>query len=425
MSSGALLDRGRPHLGIGVSVDAVRGVLVVKGKVIKATIIPIIADESLTVVLDRLWHELKPTWSRRPLVSAAIGPAATQVRRLSGLPRISDGRAVSALVRESAGRFFLKNGIPLLTSRARADSPGVAWVAAFDEPVVRSVVTFCATRGLRFRLALPALVSIGYALESVPGSVECRDGDVIARAAYDHNTLIESARGRSDEEHCPREVSPQYDVSSPLAELGPGATNFVDAYGATQVGTLEPLAITAGDVRLWASKGVPRWRVTLASVAFALALVLSFLAPVARAWREEVRARHQLAQAAPKYRGALWTERELDKTTAALEDIEQFERQRRSLTLLLADLTHALSESSSLMSLRVDAEGGDLVALAPRGALLLSELADAQEITAPKITGPLTSETRGTTRLERATIQFRWRGRVRAPRVVQPPRGLK
>jgi hypothetical protein len=45
----------------------------------------------------------------RPRAVAAIGPSLVQVKKLSGLPLLQDSAALSAVIREGAGRFFLKN----------------------------------------------------------------------------------------------------------------------------------------------------------------------------------------------------------------------------------------------------------------------------------------------------------------------------
>jgi hypothetical protein len=100
-------------------------------------------------------------------------------------------------------------------------------------------------------------------------------------------------------------------------------------------------------------------------------------------------------------------ERELRRTTATLGEVAAFDGGRRSATLLLADLTRALPDSSAIAAIRVDTAGGTLVALTPRAATVLSGIERVPGIVAPEIPGPVTREAVRGRELERLTVRFR------------------
>jgi hypothetical protein len=79
------------------------------------------------------------------------------------------------------------------------------------------------------------------------------------------------------------------------------------------------------------------------------------------------------------------------------------------VTDFLAELTNALPESVWLQSVRVDRQGGTVIALAPRAASALAGLGELRSITSPVIVGGVSGEQLGADRIERVTIRFRWR----------------
>jgi hypothetical protein len=350
----------------------------------------------------------------RPAVAAAIGPAAAQTRRLSQLPPTSDARMLSALVRESAGRFFLKNGIPLVTTHARAVGVGEAWVAAFEEPVVTAVELACRRRKVRLTAVFPAVVVIAHALDGA--SIQWRDGDVLAEAAYDDDGQLSTTRrlplaalggAASDGAHAP--PVPE------LARLGEDAWRFADAFGAALAPMSEPIAyrVGAGSARA----AVPRRRLVVAALACALAIATALLTPGVVATRTASRAARRLTELSEERRAAAATDRALLETTSALSAIAALDRDRRSITLFLASMTRALPATTTLTSLRVDSVGGELVAHAPRGAAVVTQLEALPEIAGSALVGPVTPDVTETRRLERVTVRFQWRSRpAGAPR---------
>ena len=87
-----------------------------------------------------------------------------QLKRLPRLPSLSDSRALTSLVRENVSRFFVHNGLPLMTSALRVDAPGDAWGAAVERPLLDAVARACAIAKMRVTRIVPAATVLGYAL---------------------------------------------------------------------------------------------------------------------------------------------------------------------------------------------------------------------------------------------------------------------
>src|SRR6185437_6791401 len=170
--------RGTVSLGLGVATDHVSVVYAQGTAILWAETRPRMPDEplaeTLRAVLDTVpaarphgalhrQRGLPPrrwtAWHRDPL-TVALGPAAVQVKRLTGLPPLDDPGALTALVRENVQRFFLRNGVPLVTSSVRVASPGVAWAAAFEAPAVEELARACAAAGLGRIRIVPTVVAL-------------------------------------------------------------------------------------------------------------------------------------------------------------------------------------------------------------------------------------------------------------------------
>jgi hypothetical protein len=339
-----------------------------------------------------------PRWPR-PRVVASIGPAASQVRRLTGLPPIGDPAQLARLVRESAGRFFLRNGIALETTAVRPVEPGIAWAAALEQTEVTAVEVACRMAAFPLRAIVPAVVALGAAIAD--GELAWHDGRVRAELAVRASELVSARRVPAPGE------APDSSAASAIAALAPLGEErwrFADAYGATRVRAAEPLALRSS---AQTAATTSRRRIILAAVAAGTAAVVAIVAPVLTTWAMRVRATHQLALVAPSLRGALTTEHDLDRLTSALHEVARFERERRPPTTILAHLTHALPPGASLVAIRADSAEGTLVLLAPRAAAAMAALDTVPDLVAPETIGPITKEVVGTRELERATVRFR------------------
>jgi hypothetical protein len=291
----------------------------------------------------------------RPRLTVALAPAFAQTKLLAGVPPLSDVRALERAVSEHAARFFLKNGIPLVTTSVRRDAEGRVWGAALQKPVVDRIVTAC--RASRVRLA---------------GIVPAAD---VSRGATDA-----------------------------LTPLGAEAAQFGAAYGAAVLS--DALTWRAGAS---APEDAPRWRLMLIAGGAALALIAAALAP-ALAWRvSEHRAVVHLARMARQSQSARRLAHDVELVTEALNEVGAFDSGRRPVTLLMASLAGGLPDGAALLALHVDSSGGSIVALAPRGGALLTRLERVSGVAAPEIIGPVTRETPGGREVERVTVRFRWR----------------
>jgi len=389
----SLLSRSR--LGIEINSTDVRGVFVKHGHITKTAMVCLAGVESLEAALIQVLETLRGSSVRKPAVYVAIGPAASQLRRLTNLPAIASARPLRELVHSNAGRFFLRNGVPLLTSSVRREESGHGWAAAVEEPPVRAAADACRRAGLRLALVAPSIVAMRRTVDDE--WLTAIDGDVVMRAHVGSNGAIRELR---------RFMAPP--VAEPQS-LGSAATDFAVPFGATTIDRDEPLVLHERDLRMWRDVSVPGWRMAVAAAALCVAMMLSLTLPALYAQRIAAETARRLEAINRQYREAHWMETELARTTASLSEIDAFQATRRSTIAFMADLTTVLPEDAWLQNLRLDKDGGTLVALAPRAAVTATALASLKSISAPTIVGAVSSEQVGPDRIERVTMRFRWK----------------
>lgn len=391
------------RIGLGVSEDMVRAVAVRDGRVIWGAESSVESQPIDVAVAELLRAAPLRRWSR-PRIVAAVGPARSQLRRISGLPRVTDPKALAQMIGESVGRFFLRNGVPLVTTGVRREGRNDGWSAAIEQPVVASLDSGCRARGLRLSAVVPTMAVLQHALEGE--SLLWRDGEVYARLTLVGNRLsalrrVNTIAGDTDVGggDPPRSVAP-------LNALGTESWRFADAYGAAVTSTTDDLAHRPA--RAPRARPVPAWRLWLAGAAFVLALAAALLVPTLVRRRASARATAELSRLAKQRGAAVAAESDLAHLSAALDEVAAFERDRRSTTRFLGAVAHALPAGAALVTLRTDSTGGLLVALTPRAALLIGKLEDVPNLSTPTIVGPVTREVAGGAEVERVTIRFRW-----------------
>jgi hypothetical protein len=338
---------------------------------------------------------------RKPRVVIALGPAFTQTRHLSRLPALSDARALASIVRTNVSRFFLKNGVPLATSGVQVMREGEGWACAVEQPLLEELVAVCRARRLRLEMLVPALATLPYA--SRERVIRWSEDDIEIEGRYAPSRHLSSLRrspGRGPE--------PQRAGGCSPAATDPGL--WAATLGAARIPRSDPLA-----VRLMSAEPIARWRLVVACTALSVASMLGLGLPIVAQQRAASTAKTQLDGLARERGAAVWTERELALTTTRLAEIAAFARSRRSATLFLAELTGALADDVSLVSLRLDDSGGSLIALAPRAVAVVSQLGDVPDIADPSIVGAVTPDALNGERLERVTLRFRWRRAASAP----------
>jgi hypothetical protein len=344
-------------VGVCVEPDRLRAVGVRGTRVVWGVDATRGGDAPLESTLTAFLGRLPGGRFARPRVTVALGSLYAQTKRLAGLPALGDERVLARTVSEHAARFFLKNGVPLVTTSVRFDGDGRPWGAALQKNVVDAVVRACHGSRVRLRGIVPA-VDVAWP-----------------------------------------------DVSA-LTCLGTDALEFRAAYGA---------AVNTGALT-WrahpvAEHSVSRWRIACAAGAVVVSLGLAVLAPGLAAHAAERRAVAHLAAISSRSRAAQRVARENDLVTRALGEVGAFDRGRRPVTILMADLARALPEGAALLALHVDSGAASIVALAPRAGALLGQLERVPGLAAPEITGPVTRETAGGHELERATVRFHWSAR--------------
>lgn len=391
-------------IGVALGAAEVRVVVLRGGRVAAASEAELgPGDAPAEAIAELLAAAPVPRWPR-PAVTVALGPSRAQVRRVAGLPATVDARVLAGVLREGAGRFFLRNGVPPLTTGVRVESPGTVLAAALDRDAVRAAEEGCRRAGFRLAAVVPAVAVLGAGVAD--SRVLWRDGSVAAEVEMeDGRTLSVRRLGAAATPLGGPEPAPV----AALAPLGERAGRFADAYGAALLRRDEPLALRPGGEGA-PERPVPTWRL---AIPLAMAVVALAFAAVAPAWRatsagDEAAAR--LSALGPRRARAAEARRQLDDVTAALGEASAFSAGSRSPTVLLAGITRALPPGAALVSLTVDTAGGEAVALAPRAAAVLSAMERVPGIEAPAIVGAVTRETAAGRAVERVGVRFSFAG---------------
>jgi hypothetical protein len=402
------------RIGVAIDSQTVRAVEVRAGRIRWAAELARDESEPLAATLAQLFSDVRKRsrWFIRPRVVLALGPTVVQAKRLSGLPTMRDANLLTRMVAESSGRFFLRNGVPLVTGDVWMPADGGVWAAAADEHSVRDLVEACVQARVVLRSIVPSVVVLGSALQD--GAVCWPDGAAGVSVTLAQGELVKlrwmpaaSPRSANGASRTPGEGATDEPVArTPLLRLGKDAWRYAAAYGAAC--TTSPRLDLLPSQRTLHVR-VPRWRMELAMAAAAFALAMALVAPGFRAMRAAHRAERELAALERTGPAAEAPYRELEHMSSALEEVSAFAAERRSYTSLLAQLTRAFPAQSAVVSLRVDSAGGTLVALAPHAADVVRSVEHVPAMVNPQIVGPVTSERDGDYDVERVTVSFLWR----------------
>jgi len=412
---------GQRTLGIAVSADAVRGIVIEASVVTWAHETMISADCSLTEALRAvLVQAIRDGHARRhPVI--AIGPLFAQLRRLRHLPSVRDLDALSAIIQESAARYFRQNGTPIVTTPVHRDEHGDGWAGAFEAPVVHSIVEVCSQLKLRDVMLVPTAMMLGLAAPDC--AFAWRDGDLTLELRYERGLLRDH---RCVPTHlASRDHGDGVVLDASLQAMGERALRFAAAYAAAKTGAVHALGLRP-TARTAAAKRATR-RLLLAACVCAVAVTMRFGAPMLWAAEEERRALEQLAHSAAGGR-AIDAYQVVADSIAVLAELSAFQRSAPSTTLLLASLTHAIEPPTVIVDLKLEVDGGNLTALTPSAATLLAMLGSVSEIRSPTIVGAVTPEVilgasmspssptaaaqagANKQRLQRVAVRFAWSG---------------
>ena len=392
------MDRVTARLGLAISSDRVSAVLVRRGAAIWSAMRSLDGAAPRGDLIAQLLAACpRPRWGRKRVI-AAIGPSAVQVKQLHDLPASVNELALGAIVREGAGRFFLKNGKPLETTCAPAGQDNSVWAAAYDASLIGEIEHAC--RNARWRLGVVVPFVTVLRLATHDESVAWADGEQRFCATYDDTGLVRLRSGRSGG----ADVVPLPAPTPAVIGAGLEGADLLPAFAATLTGAREPLALK----RLHPLATAPtRRQLWIAALSSMLALSSWWLAPGVSSTVRAHRAEQNLARLASRLRLDRRDQSKLDSVTMELRDVTAFERRARSMTLVLAELTRALPDSCTVNQLQVnDSTGGSIVAMAPRAAGIVDALERVPIISAPTIAGPVSAQTLGGRSLERVSVSF-------------------
>lgn len=381
----------RLTIGVTLDADGVRAVGVRSGRVLWGVDGSVDPSRPLTEALAGFLGTLPvPVWPRPP-VTVALGISYAQTKRLSGIPALQDATLLARAVQEHVGRFFLKNGVPLVTTSVRPDRTGGAWAAAFELTTVTAIEAACRKVRLPLRAVVPVVDVIGHGLV-----LDGRPVQAGGAAIEWENGWLASVR------RVGRENGEQPAPVPALTSLGDVARAFAGAYGAAVSARTTSLAW-----RPVTPPPVPRWRLLLALSVGALALLAALVIPPLAAHAAERRAIAHLHTIATARSGALDRSRDLARTTEGLNEVADLHAHQRPATAFLAAVARALPPGAAALAMHIDSVSGSIVTLAPHASAVLDTLDRTPGIVGAEIVGPVTREGSTGHPLERATIRFR------------------
>ena len=300
-------------------------------------------DDHLAALIADLAAE-RPAGSKRAVV--VLAEPVARLKQVRGLPAMSR-RDLQAHVRLHSRRYFLQNGIPLVTDAAAVARPDrLALLAAAPVPTIDAI-----SRGLE---------AAGLACDGI----------------------------------------------HPAAGLDPGTDSpFALANAAARM-RRAPLSLLPESTRLGRMRqrrrSLVRWAV-LAIVSLFAALTSTTVA----ASRRTAAAAGELSRIEAPLLAALQVRRDLDSATAALNAISGAHAERRERSLFLARLAATLPDSAFLVTLSLDSAGGTLSGYAPNAAGVLALLERRGVVTQARFQGPLTREMVNGREYQRFSMTFR------------------
>jgi hypothetical protein len=388
---------GRPVLGIEIASGALRAVLLHRGVMCWHGQLDPWDGESLPDALNRLLASAPRTRFGRWTTVVALGPSRSQLRRISGLPHTTDARLLERVIAGDPGAYFVRNGVPLLTSRVRAESAGIAWAAAVETSEAAAIVHGCRRAGLRLRAIVPAAAVLARLVGE--GKHAWVDGRLIATVTASDGVITALRRRLSAGEN--------ESAGDPLSSLPAGfPATCARAYAAAAFGMTEPVAL---DPVAGASVAGPvsRARSGSAIAALAATLIWALLSPALAANFQARQAELELAALASARHDALTERRAVEEREKAHAALDRFYHERTGTIALLAELTAALPSGVAIVQLDLMPPAGTMVVLGPSASALLSALERSTRIATPEVVGPITRERIGESEAERLTVRFR------------------
>lgn len=384
------------RIGLAVTHDRARVVVVRRGRAVWAGETCFTADDNPRDAISQLLRQAPVVRLTRPSVSAVLGPHASQFKRIVGLPHLTDAESLARILRENTGAFFLRNGVPLVTTRARVLEAGSVLAAALDRPWLTVVSDACKAAGLRLKNVAPTAVALGGAFAA--DRIQWTDGlltlDLELRDGVP--AVIRCFRGASVTQGPPVDG---------LAVLGEQAVHYADAFGAVTLGRTNPLVLSTPDLE---SGNGATWERLMLPSALALASLGALLLSPLAATLIAARANHQVA-AVPLQRrdAARLAASEIERVSRTLREIAAFADARPATGRLLADVAQALPPSTVLRSFSADTTTGQLELLTQNPGSVLAAVKRLPGMTAVAFLGTMSRQTWAGRDVQHVIISFR------------------
>jgi hypothetical protein len=391
------------RIGLAIGSDAVRAVAVRRGRITWGAELPLASLEELQATITTLLAGATvPRWPK-PVVHAAVGPCGVQVKRVMGLPEVADADALGAIIREAAGTYFLKNGVPLLMTSVLPTGPGIAIAAALERPYVEAIRGACRSRGWRLGPIAPAAVALTRALTGV--AFHWNDGPLTIEVSRDAAGVVDGIRTRParPDDAIARDLVPV----PALAAFGSDAIRFADAFGAVGIGPREPLTIASGGAAL-RTIALPRRTLTIAIAISVTGAVAVGLSPLAAAWAGRRAIAHVHGLRPGRWQVITRSLGQLDKVTAILRQAQAFSGSRTTVSTLLGELARLLPQQSAVIEFEwEDAEGrGEVTVVTPDPTAVLAAVRRLPGIGAVELAGSVSRQSVAGQDLQRVVIQF-------------------
>lgn len=392
------MDRMTTRIGLGLTRDEIRAVAVRRGRIVWTGEATREAGVPLADSVSALLRSVPAPRFPRPILSAAVGPHASQIKLIGGLPAVSDPAILSALIRENAGSFFRKNGVHLVTQCSTSIQPGEVIAMAIDEPEVLALREVCRTLHWRFGHVAPVPVAV---MTSVLNPEFTWTDAGLAIDVTRTGTTITGLRTRRID--VPETPALTLQAVPLLASLGERGIRFADAFGAA---TMEKPALAA-PLRgpSWDSRGLLR-QVRLPAAVLGFGLGILALSPLGGVWATHQAREKSADVSADQRRTILVALGRLEWVSRVLQAATRFSNDRVLATPAFSELALTLPDETMLVSLERNERQVDLVALTPNPANVLAALERLPHVHSVELVGPVRREGYSGRELQRVTVRF-------------------
>jgi hypothetical protein len=410
------MDRMRPCLGISVTSDAVRAVLLHDGRIrwageaAWAEGAPV--ADPLSAVLARMPRKRRRFW----LACAAIGPAHSQLKQLVGFPATVNSATSRRLLAANQVSFFAADPERWITGGILRRSSAV-WAAAVRSDVTGGIVDALAAARIPVRAVVPAaaVLPAASALEMFSWS----DGDVridIRRAGAE---LAEVRRVVATAPAALPELAP----SPLLSNLGDRAVPYAAAFGAAASCRSDWLAVCVRPERQ-ISIDLLRGSMKGPAIVALLAVVVTALAPLRyrhAADRHEAELQH--IRSTEIWRVADSAAHQLRQLSRLTQEARVFASQGRPIAATLSQLAQALPPSMVVLDMALNDSAGALTVRGGSAAELSGILDTVPVIAIREVVGGRAAEGRNASgTVQTATARFTVRAVPQSSSSTQPVR---